>query len=146
MKKKILTLVTVCIQAGFCFSQGTAISDIQCTVQPMYRNKSDGKPGREIQIKFINAKLTQKAIAEISGKGFKESTEFIPSAAGDTVAKVLLPNGVGVDRETPVKLTLVIGNKKIKKSFIVSPMRYWNIYLYNHSHVDISYIITHKNV
>ena len=36
--------------------------------------------------------------------------------------------------------------KKVKTKVTVEPMRHWTVYLYNHSHVDIGYTNTHKNV
>ncbi|HTN08719.1 hypothetical protein [Agriterribacter sp.] len=143
---KLLLLLTVLMTASVDSFCQLAIQNIQCIPQPVYRYRADGKPGREVLIQFSGDKLLQKAKAELSGKGFKESTEIVPSATGDTVATVLLPGGVGVEKETLVTINLNVGKTKIKKSFIVSPMRYWTIYLYNHSHVDIGYTNTHKNV
>ncbi len=131
---------------NFCHAQDATVGDIQCIPQPMYGYRADGKPGRQLMIKFIGGKLSQITKVQISGKGFKETPEIKPSSAADSVAILLLPTGVGVDKDASVMLNFTVGSKKINKTVIVPSMRYWTIYLYNHSHVDIGYTNTHKNV
>ncbi len=120
-------------------------SYMECIPQPVYGNRIDGKPGREIMIHFKGAKLLGKAQIEVKVNRTKEITEIIPMAAGDSVSRVLLPANIGVNQESQVDLTLIQGNKKLKKTIKIPPMRHWNVYLYNHSHVDIGYTNTQKN-
>jgi alpha-mannosidase len=120
--------------------------DMECTPQPVYRYRQDGKPGREVIISLKGAKLSGKAQVEVKVNGTKEITEIIPMVGGDTICHVLLPDNVGVKQESQVTLTLIQGDNKIKKTIKVPLMRHWNVYLYNHSHVDIGYTNTQKNV
>jgi len=69
-----------------------------------------------------------------------------PKSKQDSVFSILLPPGTGLNKESKVILTLVQGSNKMLKAVIVPPMRYWNVYLYNHSHVDVGYTNTQKNV
>lgn len=119
---------------------------LECIPQPVYRYRPDQKPGRELTVKFIGARLAGRAMIEIKASGVKETTQIIAAMDGDTACMVLMPAGIGVDKETQVTLTLTAGGNKISKSFVITPMRYWTVYLYNHSHVDIGYTNTQKNV
>ena len=126
--------------------QAVQITDLECLPQPVYCNRKDGKPGREIAIRLKGEKIDPNAKIEVAVDGKTEITNPEKSAAGDSLCYVLLPANIGVDKEANVTLTLHQGTKKFKKTLIVPPMRYWNIYLYNHSHVDIGYTNTQKNV
>jgi len=105
--------------------------------QPFYRHRADGKPGREITLNFKAAKLEGKAQVEVAVDGRTETTELPPVAGGAASCRVLLPADVGMNRETQVGLMLRRGNRELKKSIKVPPMRYWTVFLYPHSHVDI---------
>ena len=121
-------------------------SDMVCIPQPVYGYRKDGKPGREVIINFNGAKLTGHVQLEVKVNGIKEITELMPSSFGDTTCSVLLPTGIGLNQESQVTLTLRQGKNKLTKTIKVPVMRYWTIYLYNHSHVDIGYTNTQKNV
>lgn len=121
-------------------------SEMECLAQPVYRYRTDGKPGREIVLNLKGAKLYGKAQVEVNVNGKTEIT-LIPAAdSGYSVYHVLLPANVGMKQESEVTLILRQGNKKLKKTIKVPPMRYWNVYVYPHSHVDIGYTNTQKNV
>ena len=60
--------------------------------------------------------------------------------------QVLLPPDIGLKEECQVTITLRQGFSKLKKSFVVPPMRQWTVYIYSHSHVDIGYTNTQANV
>jgi hypothetical protein len=120
--------------------------DMQCLTQPVYRYRADGKPGREIILNLKGAKLYGKAQVEVKVNGKTETTVIPPADSGYSVCHVLLPANVGMKQESEVTLTLSQGNKKLKKTIKILPMRYWNVYIYPHSHVDIGYTNTQKNV
>jgi hypothetical protein len=52
---------------------------MECLVQPYYRYRADGKPGREIILKLSGPKLLGKAKVEVAVKGKKETTEIAAS-------------------------------------------------------------------
>ena len=159
MKKTSLFMFILIFESGILLSadikgkpmlkvtkQAVQITDLECLPQPVYCNRKDGKPGREIAIRLKGEKIDPNAKIEVAVDGKTEITNPEKSAAGDSLCYVLLPANIGVDKEANVTLTLHQGTKKFKKTLIVPPMRYWNIYLYNHSHVDIGYTNTQKNV
>ena len=113
--------------------------DMVCEPQLFYRYRKDGKPGREVIINFKNGKLYGNAQIKVTVDGRTEITNFLARSDGDTVCRVLLPTGIGVDKASKVQVSLHQGNRKLKKTVMVLPMRHWNVYLYNHSHVDIGY-------
>ncbi len=120
--------------------------DMECLPRPVYRYRKDDKPGREIEITFIDGKIFHKAQIEISVDGRTEVINLTPQDGGDSGCRVLLPANIGVEKEAKVIVTLRQNNKELKKTVMVPPMRHWTLYLYNHSHVDIGYTNTQKNV
>jgi alpha-mannosidase len=127
-------------------SQTMLIKDVRLTVKPMYGYRVDGKPGREIQLDYIGGKLTEKAIIKVEVDGKKETITLKPSVKADSVNYFLLPENVGKEKETKALISIKIGNKEFRKELIIPAMRYWTLFLYNHSHVDIGYTNTQKNV
>ncbi len=121
-------------------------ADMVCMVQPFYRYRKDGKPGREVTIDFKNGKLYNNAQIEVSVSGNKEVTNLVAQKEGYTHCSLLLPTDIGVDKASKVRVTLRQGNEKLIKTVLVPPMRHWNVYLYNHSHVDIGYTNIQKQV
>ncbi len=120
--------------------------DMECLPQPVYRYRKDGKPGREIRIDFKDGKIHGKAKIEVEVDGQTEITNLMPKDGGDSVCSVLLPANIGRSKEAKVVVTFLQNNNKLQKTVIVPSMRHWNVYLYNHSHVDIGYTNTQKNV
>lgn len=120
--------------------------DIECTVQPVYRYRKDGNPGREVILYFKGNKIYSKYLVEVDAAGVKETIKQKASTEGDSICIILLPEGVGVNESVKVNLTLRQNKDVISRTCNVPRMRYWNVYLYNHSHVDIGYTNTQKNV
>ncbi len=144
MRKFILINAVLLLVAATGFSQ--TVTDIQCTVQPVYGYRKDGKPGRELLIAFGTARLKKNATVRVSGRNIKETFLLTASAAGDSVKTILLPNGVGVDSAANISVTLQYDGVVIEKKVQVPRMRYWTVFIYPHSHVDIGYTNTQKNV
>ncbi|MEI7902024.1 MAG: glycosyl hydrolase, partial [bacterium] len=118
--------------------------EMECVPQPVYRHRADGKPGREITLNFKAAKLEGKAQVEVTVDGRTETAALLPESGGAASCRVLLPAGVGVDREAQVVLTLRRGARELRKTLKVPAMRHWTVYLYPHSHVDIGYTAPQK--
>lgn len=115
------------------------------SVQPVYGYRSDGKPGREVKI-TLPEKLQKKAFLDINIQGKTETTELNPPAEGASEFLILLPENIGVENPAEGKITLRDGENTSEKNLTVDAMKHWKVYLYNHSHVDIGYTNTHKNV
>lgn len=119
---------------------------MKCTVQPAYGYRTDGKPGRILLLQLKGEKLKGKATVAVKVKGKTEKTKIELDGGDSTQVQVLLPENVAVESPAKVEVTLFFGKETIKQEISVEPMRYWNIYLYNHAHVDIGYTNTHKNI
>jgi hypothetical protein len=95
---------------------------------------------------FKGAGLHGAANLEVrSGKVQESHALTVPSKGLDSTT-VLLPAGIGVDKETSITLLLRQGLQILQNSVRVPPMRQWTVYVYPHSHVDIGYSNTHANV
>ena len=116
---------------------------IGCTVRPWYKLRSDGKPGRQITLRFGSPGLEGGKIQIASG-GISESTTA-PRHSVDSL-DVLLPPSIGVDGSAVIRVSLSQGTRSLERSFSVPPMRHWTVYVYPHSHVDIGYSNTQQNV
>jgi len=125
-----------------------AISPVamDCIVQPYYRYREDGKPGREVVLKLRGPKITGKSKVEVSIGGQKESINIPASDTASSYMTILLPPGVGLKDEVKGTITLINGINKLKGNLTVPPMRQWKVYIYSHSHVDIGYTNTQENV
>jgi hypothetical protein len=118
---------------------------IEGVVSPYYRHRTDGKPGREIVINFIGSKFSGKGTIDVVCNGVSEITELTAEESLDSCLIVLLP-GLGVDSDCEAEITLRSGIHQLKTSVTVPAKRHWTVYIYPHSHVDIGYTNTHKNV
>jgi hypothetical protein len=119
-------------------------SDLECAPQPVYRNRTDGRPGREILLKFKDARLSGTAQVEVSADGWTEITGVSPVEGGCSECRVLLPDGIGVKQEVQVTVALRQGGEELKETIKVPALRHWTVYLYPHSHVDIGYSAPQK--
>ena len=126
--------------------QDTLPKSINCVVQPYYRNRPDGSPGREVVLHFQGSRLYGAADIEVRTGNLRETHSLSARAEGLDSATILLPAGVGVTKEAPVSLLLRQGARTVEQTAKVPPMRHWTVYVYPHSHVDIGYSNTHANV
>ena len=116
-----------------------------CIVQPFYRYRPDGKPGREITLNFKGPKFTGKGTIELECSGEKEIIQLNENVGIDHYT-ILLPPGAGVKSECEAKMTLRSAGHEISGTFTVPEKRQWSVYIYPHSHVDIGYTNTQANV
>jgi alpha-mannosidase len=116
-----------------------------CIVQPFYRHRPDGKPGREIILNFKGPKFSGNGTIELECSGEKEMMKLNENIGIDHYS-ILLPPGAGVKSGCEVKITLKSAGHEISGTFTVSEKRQWSVYIYPHSHVDIGYTNTQANV
>ncbi len=119
---------------------------VRCTVNPFYKHRPDGKPGREVLLRFRGSKLYGAAKLEILNEKKSETILLTANAAGLDSASVLLPPEVGVNEESQIRLILREGENRLDETIQVPSMRHWTVYVYPHSHVDIGYSNTQANV
>lgn len=120
--------------------------DMECSVQPVYRYRNDGRAGREVILIFKGARLKGNTEIEVAIKGQKETYTVQSPDSGISRWSVLLPAGASVREIATVNLTLKQKDRVLKKSATVPPLRQWTVYIYSHSHVDIGYTNTQENV
>ena len=118
---------------------------LEGVVQPHYRHRPDGKPGREIKVNFTGSKFSGKGSLEVECLGVKEVFQLEINEAVDHLS-VLLPPGAGVKSDCVAKITFRASGHEISNSVNVPAKRQWTVYIYPHSHVDIGYTNTHANV
>ena len=119
--------------------------EMECAVQPYYRHRADGTPGREILINFKGQKFSGKGTIEIDCAGISETIQLDSQEGIDTIP-ILLPPGAGVKSPAVLKISLRSSEKQLTISLTVPQKRQWTVYIYPHSHVDIGYTNTQENV
>ncbi len=119
---------------------------IEYKVQPFYKYRTDGKPGREVVLRFKGAKLLAASKLDIIAGNIHETLQLESGIKGMDSAVILLPPDVGVKQESEVRLILQQGVNKLSQTFDVPALRHWTVYVYPHSHVDIGYSNTQANV
>lgn len=120
--------------------------DFACEVKPLYGYKADRSAGRLINVNIKGTELKGNIWVDVAYKKLKETSSYQLNASDSTSIEVLLPSSLPTDKTIKIWLTVRSQTKKLKKQVTVEPMRHWTVYLYNHSHVDIGYTNTHKNV
>lgn len=147
--KKQLWLVVCCF---FSFISSPVMAeeepvDISYRVHPLYGHRPDGGAGRVVTLKLKGKELRGNISLDVivAGKCL-EKNQYVLDAVDSTEVEVLLPAQVVVEHKTDVTFVLRYDGRKYKQKISISPMRHWKVYLYNHSHVDIGYTNTHKNV
>nr|AUN37913.1 alpha-mannosidase [uncultured bacterium] len=146
IKNKMLVHLVFVFVATSMFAAIPPTETVECIVQPVYKFRKDKTPGREIIIKLKEGKLEGKIAVDIVAGKTKETTEFSEKEGGYSELSILLPSTIGVNSNAKVTIAIRQGKSTINKTIDVLAMRHWNVYLYNHAHVDIGYTNTHKNV
>lgn len=118
---------------------------LRLIVQPYYGYLKNGDPGREINLVLNEKRRSGKVKIELEALGQKESFTFNLSE-DITEYKFLLPAGIGVTTDDKVDITISGSGLNVSKTITIPKKRQWTIYLYPHSHVDIGYTNTQKNV
>lgn len=119
---------------------------IDYIVRPLYGYRADGAPGRIVTVRLKGEELKGDLSVEVITKGKTEKNHFVLNAKDSTEVDVMLPATVPTEKKSEVTFVLRGADKTYKQKVSITPMRHWNVYLYNHAHVDIGYTNTHKNV
>jgi hypothetical protein len=117
----------------------------ECTVQPYYKYRKDGKPGRVIMLNFKNSKLHGPATIMIDCNSVVEKT-LVENVEDSSEVEVLLPFNAGVTKECQVRISVQTSTTELYRSVMVPVQRQWTVYIYPHSHVDIGYTNTQEFV
>lgn len=119
---------------------------VSCVVKPLYGYRQDRSPGRIVAVRLKGPELKGEVRVDVAYKKLKETSTFRVDAKDSAEVEIMLPSALPMDKAASVSLTVRGTEKKVKTKVTVEPMRHWTVYLYNHSHVDIGYTNTHKNV
>ncbi|HVW98362.1 MAG TPA: glycoside hydrolase family 38 C-terminal domain-containing protein [Mucilaginibacter sp.] len=120
-------------------------TSFDCKVQPYYKYRKDGKPGREITLKFNGGKLYGPATITVDCNSVKEETK-VNETTGVSELSVLLPANAGLDNDCQARISVITPENELYRSVIVPQKRQWTVYIYPHSHVDIGYTNTQQFV
>lgn len=147
--KKIIVPISAALFC--CFSEalfaGNTLPDesISCEVFRHYKYRPDKQAGREVRISYNGAKSLKNAYIEIVSDNKAERTSL--KGANPESIQVLLPAGIGANKDDTVQVNLALNPKDvISKEIIIPYARQWTVYIYPHSHVDIGYTNTQANV
>lgn len=142
MKNLFLLLLFLAICPSWVMCQQPDLLDVH--VCDWYKYRSDGQPGREIQLIYSgNRKISDAKVTVYSPKG-DETIQL--QTMQQTSIPVLLKPDIGVKGKDTIVVRLILGKEVLSKEVVVSPMRHWTVYIYPHSHVDIGYTNTQENV
>lgn len=145
MRKKILFCVLISMISSGLWAD-VDIRSINYVVRPLYGYRADGTPGRVVTVNLKGEELKGEFSVDVTVKGKTEKNQFTVNAKDSAEVEILLPSTVPAGKKSEVTFILRNAAKKDKQQVSISPMRHWNVYLYNHSHVDIGYTNTHKNI
>lgn len=119
---------------------------IRCEVEPVYKYRTDSLPGRVVSVYLKGNELKGKLRIDVDSKNGHEKNWYDVNATDSTRLEVLLPATLPATEQSSVTLTIHCTDRKYQQKLKVTPMRHWTVYLYNHSHVDVGYTNTHRNV
>lgn len=119
---------------------------IRCEVEPVYKYRTDSLPGRVVSVYLKGNELKGKLRIDVDSKKGHEKNWYDVNATDSTRLEVLLPATLPATEQSSVTLTIHCTDRKYQQKLKVTPMRHWTVYLYNHSHVDVGYTNTHRNV
>src|SRR6185437_5465513 len=120
-------------------------ASFDCKVQPYYKFRKDGKPGRVIMLNFKNSKLHGQATITIDCNSVTEKT-VVGNVEDSSKVEVLLPFNAGVTKECQARISVRTSMNELYRSIMVPVQRQWTVYIYPHSHVDIGYTNTQEFV
>lgn len=145
MRKKILFCLLISMISSMIWAD-VDIRSINYVVRPLYGYRADGTPGRVVTVNLKGKELKGEFSVNVTVWGKTEKNQFTVNAKDSAEVEILLPSTVPAGKKSDVTFVLRCATKENKQKVSISPMRHWNVYLYNHSHVDIGYTNTHKNV
>ena len=117
------------------------------TVKPLYGYLPDGNPGRIVEVTLKGMEPEGKIDIETSfGKERHRISRVLNSNDTLVSLETMFPANLPTDRKTNATVSVSCNGKTKKYKVSIDPMRHWTVYVYNHSHVDIGYTNTHKNV
>jgi len=108
-----------------------------------YKSRTDGNPGRLMILEYHGPDRNKQAKLEVNAKNI---TEYYPLDLSANSIPIVLPNGLGVNTTDTIMVRLLVGKRQLQQLVVVPQMRYWTVYIYPHSHVDIGYTNTQDNV
>lgn len=126
-------------------SKSSLPAGIGGTAQPVYRHRTDGRPGREILVEFIGSQFSGRGSFRIECSG---QTDTISVDISQPVSRysLLLPPDAGVKTACTARIVFNSDGHELSCSVSVPPQRQWTVFIYPHSHVDIGYTNTQENV
>ena len=139
----ILSLNLVCINGC---AQANPSLTFNAVVQPYYKYRKDGKPGRAVYLAFKGDRLNEAASIKVECNGTTEETDIPKNEKGLEGTTIMLPAGAGLDKLCQARVTITTAKNVMYQSVFVPVLKQWTVYIYPHSHVDIGYTNTQEFV
>src|SRR4051812_24975600 len=96
-------------------------------LEPAYRHRSDGKPGRSIRLALKDTAYVGSILVKVTCNSMTEITQLNNSDSLKNF-RLLLPEGAGVDSATTAEITVVAGDKKSSVIIPVQKRKQWTVY------------------
>lgn len=141
----LLTIYGVLISGSLAAQTSKTPLSFECRVQPFYKHRSDGKPGRAVTLLFKESKLYGPATIKVACNAVVEETR-VNDPNGVEEITVLLPGDAGVSKMCQARISVITSSNLLQQSIMVPAKRKWTVYIYPHSHVDIGYTETQEFV
>lgn len=143
MKRLFVIGRVLCVLAGPTVPAMSA-DLFKVNVQNYYKKRTDGTVGRLLTLHYRGETTLNDAKVQVSWNQGQE-TYSLSGMKADSAQILLAPN-IGVKQNDTVIVSLIFSDKKITEEVIVPAMRYWTVYIYPHSHVDVGYTNTQENI
>jgi hypothetical protein len=111
---------------------------LETKVEPFYKYRKDGKPGRAITLLLKESIDKGPVTVKVVCNSITETSVFNSTDTSNQLV-VLLPAGAGVHEATTAEVTLSVKGKELSKKILVPHKKQWTVFIYPHSHVDIGY-------
>ncbi len=118
---------------------------LKLIVQPYYGYLDNGEAGREVKLMLKESAKSGKIKIKLETLDQNKSLK-LNLVEDITEYKFLLPAGIGVNKDDEINMSISGLGINVKRTITIPKKRQWTIYLYPHSHVDIGYTNTQKNV
>jgi hypothetical protein len=145
MKNILKTAILLLLMSAFYLASFAQQTGLKVSPRQYYKYRDDGKAGREVLLSVSGAQISGDATVVVTANAKSETTQYHLSAPVDSIS-VLLPDGMGVDKEDKVSISLSFNNKTFQNEILLQPHRKWTVYIYPHAHVDIGYTTTQEKV
>jgi hypothetical protein len=112
---------------------------IACAPIPYAPYRPDGKPGRQISVSLVGAKLYRDATIDVECSGRHETIKVPANPRGADHIVVFIPAAVSVTKDCEARVKLTTARSALQQTVRVPACKPRTYYVLMHSHNDIGY-------